>query len=74
MSAGATGAALAPHTRATVFVLASPREQAPFDLTGQWVSVVEDPRYLNQPFITSSHFRREPDASKWMPQPCEPTD
>ena len=35
------------------------------------LTVVEDPRYLNQPFITSTHFKREPDASKWMPTPCE---
>ena len=34
------------------------------------VTVVDDPKYLTQPFITSSHFKREPDASKWMPQPC----
>jgi hypothetical protein len=34
-------------------------------------TVVEDPHYLNQPFITSTHFKREPDASKWMPTPCE---
>jgi hypothetical protein len=36
------------------------------------LTIVEDPRYLSQPFITSSHFKREPDASKWMPTPCEP--
>jgi hypothetical protein len=35
------------------------------------LTVVEDPRYLNQPFITSTHFKREADASKWMPVPCE---
>jgi len=35
------------------------------------LTIVEDPRYLSQPFITSSHFTREPDASKWMPAPCE---
>jgi hypothetical protein len=35
------------------------------------LTVVEDPRYLNQPFITSTHFKREPDASKWSPTPCE---
>jgi hypothetical protein len=35
------------------------------------LTVVDDPRYLNQPFITSTHFRRETDASKWAPQPCE---
>ncbi len=35
------------------------------------ITVVDDPKYLDQPFITSSHFKREPDASKWMPSPCE---
>jgi hypothetical protein len=34
-------------------------------------TVVEDPKYLSQPFITSTHFKRESDASKWMPTPCE---
>ena len=41
----------------------------------EWLTVftvVEDPVYLNQPFITSTHFKREPDQSKWMPRPCEP--
>ncbi len=35
------------------------------------LTVVEDPRYLNQPFITSTHFKRETDDSKWAPMPCE---
>jgi hypothetical protein len=34
-------------------------------------TIVDDPQYLNQPFITSTHFKREPDGSKWMPTPCE---
>jgi hypothetical protein len=34
-------------------------------------TIVEDPKYLDQPFITSSHFKREPDQSKWRPTPCE---
>jgi hypothetical protein len=34
-------------------------------------TIVEDPRYLSQQFITSTHFKREPDAAKWMPTPCE---
>lgn len=34
-------------------------------------TIVEDPLYLNQPFITSTHFKREPDRSKWAPKPCE---
>jgi hypothetical protein len=35
-------------------------------------TIVEDPQYLNQPFITSTHFKREPDSSKWISAPCEP--
>ena len=35
-------------------------------------TIVEDPQYLDQPFITSTHFKREPDRSKWMPKTCEP--
>jgi len=40
----------------------------------EWLLVettVSDPKYLTQDFITSTHFRREPDASKWMPSACE---
>jgi hypothetical protein len=33
--------------------------------------IVEDPRYLTQPFLTSSSFRREADQSKWNPTPCQ---
>jgi hypothetical protein len=31
---------------------------------------VEDPRFLQQPFILSSQFKKEPDGSKWDPTPC----
>ena len=34
-------------------------------------TVVEDPKYLAEPFVTSSSFRREADGSKWRPAPCE---
>jgi hypothetical protein len=40
----------------------------------EWLLVettVSDPKYLTQEFVTSTHFRREPDASKWMPSPCD---
>jgi len=33
-------------------------------------TIVDDPRYLTQPFIVSSHFKKETDASKWDPTPC----
>jgi hypothetical protein len=31
---------------------------------------VEDPLYLVQPFITSTHFKKQADASGWNPTPC----
>ena len=33
-------------------------------------TVVDDPRYLVQPLIVSSHFKKEADGSKWDPTPC----
>lgn len=33
-------------------------------------SVVTDPQYLIQPFITSTHFKKLPDNSGWDPTPC----
>src|SRR3990170_1881390 len=40
----------------------------------QWLvikTIVDDPAYLAQQYITSTHFKLEPDASKWRPTPCE---
>jgi len=34
-------------------------------------TIVNDPKYLSQDFITSTHFRREADSSKWSPTSCE---
>ena len=34
------------------------------------LTVIEDPIYFTEPFIVSSHFRREPDDSRWNPTPC----
>jgi hypothetical protein len=33
-------------------------------------TIVEDPTYLTQPFITSTHFKKEADGSKWSPSAC----
>ena len=33
-------------------------------------TVVQDPRYLQQPFIVNSQFKKESDGSKWDPTPC----
>lgn len=49
-----------------------------FDLfterTGQpWfvvTTIVEDPLYLQEPFVTSSNFKKQADAAGWNPRPC----
>jgi hypothetical protein len=33
-------------------------------------TVVEDPVYLAVPFVTTSHFKKQQDASGWRPEPC----
>jgi hypothetical protein len=44
------------------------------DYGTEWFTVigmVDDPKYLSEQFLVSSHFKREPDGSKWNPGPCE---
>jgi hypothetical protein len=39
----------------------------------QWLvvsTIVEDPAYLQIPWMTSPNFKKEPDGSKWDPAPC----
>ena len=33
-------------------------------------TVVDDPLYLDEPYVTSANFKKEPDDSKWNPVPC----
>jgi hypothetical protein len=33
-------------------------------------TIVEDPTYLTQPFITSTHFKKQADSTGWNPTPC----
>ena len=45
-------------------------DRVPGPDNAQWLIVkttVEDPTYLAQPYLSSAHFMREPDASKWRP-------
>lgn len=35
------------------------------------VTIIEDPKYLTQPFYTSTQFKLEPNGSKWNPAPCK---
>ena len=34
-------------------------------------TVVDDPKYLQLPFITSTNFKLEKDGAKWNPSPCK---
>ena len=33
-------------------------------------TIVDDPLYLNEPFVTSTHFKKEPNDAKFAPTPC----
>jgi hypothetical protein len=33
-------------------------------------TIVEDPEYLTEPFVTSTNFKKQADATGWNPQPC----
>lgn len=40
----------------------------------EWLAVttiVSDPKYLTQDFVTSTHFKREADGAKWAPKACK---
>jgi hypothetical protein len=36
-------------------------------------AIVDDSRYLTQPFVVSTHFRKQADAKGWDPTPCSAT-
>lgn len=45
-----------------------------YDVHGEYLvvtQIVDDPQYLNVPWVTSNHFKREADGAKWDPRPCE---
>ena len=33
-------------------------------------TVVDDPQYLTEPFVTSTNWKKEPDGAKWAPSAC----
>jgi hypothetical protein len=33
-------------------------------------TIVKDPQYLEEPFVTSTDFKKQPDASGWAPSQC----
>ena len=61
----------APYSENTVLTEYFDLQSGPRNAT--WITIttiVNDPKYLTQEFITSTDFRKEPDGSKWKPMPC----
>lgn len=60
-----------PYSGSAVLTEYYDRIDAPNGDTWLVVSTeVRDPQYLTMPFITSTHFKKLPDATGWDPQPC----
>lgn len=60
-----------PYSESTVMTEHFDRFAAPNG--DEWLmvtTIVDDPVYLSQPYITSTHFRRESDRSGWNPTDC----
>jgi hypothetical protein len=34
-------------------------------------TLLSDPQYLTEPYVTTNHFRKIPDLSGWDPTPCQ---
>jgi hypothetical protein len=32
--------------------------------------ILEDPQYMNGPYVRTVQFKKQPDASGWNPTPC----
>ena len=57
-------------TSATLTEYFDPTTEANGD---QWLwitTILDDQKYLNTPYITSVHFKKQADATGWDPQPC----
>ena len=62
-----------PYSENTTVTEYFDRFQAPNK--DEWLvvtTIVSDPKYLNQDFVTSTHFKKEPSGAKWSPSPCKP--
>ena len=62
-----------PYSEDAVITEYFERDSASSD-GAQWfhvMTIVQDPKYFTEPFITDSFFKKEPDGSKWHPTACE---
>jgi len=60
-----------PYSEKAVMTEYFTRQTAPNG--DEWLvvtTIVDDPTYLNEPFVTSTHFKKEPDNAKFAPTPC----
>jgi len=60
-----------PYSENTVLTEYWDLQSGPKD--SSWITIttiVNDPQYLTQEFITSTDFRKEPNGAKWKPTPC----
>ncbi len=63
----------APYSEDAVITEYFERDSASSD-GAQWfhvMTIVQDPKYLTEPFVTDSFFKKEPDGSKWHPTGCD---
>ena len=59
------------YSENTVLTQYFDQHPGPRDTTWTTITtIVNDPKYLGQEFITSTDFRKEPDGAKWSPTPC----
>jgi hypothetical protein len=62
-----------PYSEDAVITEYFERDSASSD-GAQWfhvMTIVQDPKYFTEPFVTDSFFKKEPDGSKWHPTACE---
>jgi hypothetical protein len=65
------GVPYSADAKVTEYVVLAPIGQS--DHTLVVTTIVDDPRYLQRPFVVSSHFKRDKEPSKWSPAPCVAT-
>jgi hypothetical protein len=62
-----------PYSENAVITEYFERDSASSD-GAQWfhvMTIIADPKYLTEPFVTDSFFKKEPDGRKWHPTACE---
>jgi len=67
------GVPYSANTVLTEYYDTFPESNGPESKGDVWLivkTIVDDPTYLNQPFITSTHFKKIAGASGWNPTPC----